>query len=71
MSAAAEMPAKTIHRLLECEYGADDKLRFQRNEDNPLEFGAVIIDETSMVDIFLFSALLRAMNPGNKASAYR
>ena len=66
MSAAAEMPAKTIHRLLECEYGADDKLRFQRNEDNPLEFGAVIIDETSMVDIFLFSALLRAMNPGTR-----
>lgn len=66
MSAAAEMSAKTIHRLLECEYGADDKLRFQRNEDNPLEFGAVIIDETSMVDIFLFSALLRAMNPGTR-----
>ena len=66
MTAATDMPAKTIHRLLECEYGADDKLSFQRNEDNPLEFGAVIVDEASMVDIFLFSALLRAMKPGTR-----
>ena len=66
MTAATDMPAKTIHRLLECEYGADDKLAFQRNEDNPLEYGAVIVDEASMVDIFLFSALLRAMRPGTR-----
>ena len=66
MTAATDMPAKTIHRLLECEYGADDKLSFQRNEDNPLDFGAVIVDEASMVDIFLFSALLRAMKPGTR-----
>ena len=66
MTAATDMPAKTIHRLLECEYGADDKLAFQRNEDNPLDYGAVIVDEASMVDIFLFSALLRAMRPGTR-----
>lgn len=66
MTAATDMPAKTIHRLLECEYGADDKLAFQRNEDNPLDYGAVIADEASMVDIFLFSALLRAMRPGTR-----
>lgn len=66
MTAATDMPAKTLHRLLECEYTDDDKLAFQRDEDNPLEFGAVIVDEASMVDIFLFSALLRAMKPGTR-----
>ncbi len=66
MTAATDMPAKTIHRLLECEYGAEDKLHFGRNEDNPLDIGAVIVDEASMVDIFLFSALLRAMKPGTR-----
>ena len=66
MTATTDMPAKTLHRLLECEYGDDDKLEFKRNEDNPLEFGAVIVDEASMVDIFLFSALLRALKPGTR-----
>lgn len=66
MNAATDMPAKTIHRLLECEYGADDRLSFQRNEDNPLDYGAVIVDEASMIDVFLFSALLRAMKPGTR-----
>lgn len=66
MSEASEMPAKTLHRLLECEYNGSDKLVFQRNEDNPLPYGAVIVDEASMVDIFLFSALLRALKPGTR-----
>lgn len=66
MTAATDMPAKTIHRLLECEYTSNDKLEFQRNEDNPLDYGAVIIDEASMVDVFLFSALLRALKPGTR-----
>lgn len=66
MTAATDMPAKTIHRLLECEYTSGGKLEFQRNEDNPLEFGAVIVDEASMVDVFLFSALLRALKPGTR-----
>ena len=66
MTAATDMPAKTIHRLLECEYGSDDRMQFMRNEDNPLEYGAVVVDEASMVDIFLFAALLRAMKPGTR-----
>lgn len=66
MTEATDMPAKTIHRLLECEYTSNDRLEFQRNEDNPLDYGAVIVDEASMVDIFLFSALLRALNPGTR-----
>lgn len=66
MTAATDVPAKTIHRLLECEYTDDDKLEFKRNENNPIDSGAVIIDEASMVDIFLFSALLRALKPGTR-----
>ena len=37
---------------------------FGRNEDNPLETDVVIIDEVSMVDIFLMKSLLRALVPG-------
>ncbi len=53
--------AKTVHRMLEMESGDEDKLRFFRNEENPLEARAVIIDEASMLDIPLFSALLSAI----------
>lgn len=51
--------AKTIHRLLE--YGnKGDKEMFGKNRENPLTFDAIIIDESSMIDLFLFSALLHA-----------
>ena len=40
------------------------RARFIRNEDNPLEAEAVIVDEASMIDIFLMRALLRALPPG-------
>jgi exodeoxyribonuclease V alpha subunit len=50
--------AVTIHRLLEMN---GESGSFQRNEDNPLECDLVIIDETSMVDVPLLDALLRAM----------
>ncbi len=62
--------AKTIHRLLEYGAGTDEEFlseaRFIRNEDNPLEAEAVIMDEASMVDIFLMRALLRALSPGTR-----
>ncbi|MDR0530878.1 MAG: ATP-dependent RecD-like DNA helicase [Oscillospiraceae bacterium] len=57
-------PAKTIHRLLEVEWGEDDRMRFTRNQRNPLAAQAVIIDEISMVDVPLFSALLDALPLG-------
>ena len=41
-------------------------MHFERNEENPLEADAVIIDETSMVDIYLMHALLRAISPGTR-----
>ena len=56
--------AKTIHRLLEVEWGEDDRQSFQRNQRNPLSAQAVVIDEISMVDVPLFSALLDALPLG-------
>ena len=61
MTEATGRNAKTIHRLLEVEWGTDDKPVFKRNLRNPLDCQAVIIDEMSMVDIFLFSSLLNAL----------
>ena len=61
MSEACGMEAKTIHRLLE--YGGEEG-DFARTPDNPLEMDTLIIDEMSMVDIFLMRSLLRAMTPG-------
>lgn len=61
--------AKTIHRLLEISgEPAEDGHRsnFERNEDNPLEVDAVVVDEVSMVDIHLLRALLAALIPGTK-----
>lgn len=55
--------AKTIHRLLEVQWGIYDEQIFQRNERNPLECDALIVDELSMTDSALFEALLRAVKP--------
>lgn len=53
--------ATTIHRLLEVEWGEGDKPVFKRNLRNPLDCQVIIVDEMSMVDIFLFSSLLDAL----------
>lgn len=61
--------AKTIHRLLELEGAVAQEsktARFERNEANPLEADVIIIDEMSMVDIFLFQALLKAVSIGTR-----
>ena len=63
MSEATGRNARTIHRLLE--YAGEDG-RFLRDEHNPLDCAAVVVDEMSMVDIFLFRALLRALTPGTR-----
>ena len=57
MTEATGRNATTIHRLLEVEWGEGDKPVFKRNLRNPLDCQALIIDEMSMVDIFLFSSL--------------
>ena len=61
MSELTGREAKTIHRLLEVDYTEEGRLKFRRNAKNPLPFGAVVIDEMSMVDIDLFQNLLRAI----------
>ncbi len=52
------LEAKTIHRLLEVDPATG---RFTRNEDKPLDCDLLIVDETSMVDVLLMHALLRAL----------
>ncbi len=61
MTEATGRVATTIHRLLEVEWGENDRPIFKRNLRNPLDCQAVIVDEMSMVDIFLFSHLLDAL----------
>ena len=65
MEEASGEPAMTIHRLLEYEYSQDeDDMYFGRNEENPLEYEAIIIDEASMIDIMLMDGLLVAIKDG-------
>lgn len=66
MSEATGCEAKTIHRLLEMEKNAVGELVFCRNERNPLLDKVVIIDESSMIDLELLVALLRAMRRGTR-----
>lgn len=57
--------ASTIHRLLETGFDpGSGNLVFSHDANNPLEVDAVIVDETSMVDIVLMAALLSAL-PGD------
>ncbi len=60
--------AQTIHRMLELSGGFEEEKQgeFGRNEQNPLETDVIIIDETSMVDIYLMNSLLRAVLPGTR-----
>lgn len=68
MSEATGGEAKTIHRLLGVSGAADDnsKSQFEKNEDNPIEADVIIIDEMSMVDIYLMHSLLRAIVVGTR-----
>lgn len=70
MTEATGFEARTIHRMLELNSALSDddarKVKFERNEENPLEADVIIIDEMSMVDIQLFQALLKAIAPGTR-----
>jgi exodeoxyribonuclease V alpha subunit len=60
MSEMTGLEAKTIHRLLEFNPAT---MGFKRDKDNPLPFDAVVVDETSMLDLFLAHSLLKATAP--------
>ena len=61
--------AQTIHRLLELSGALEEESKnasFGRNEDKPLEADVIIIDEASMVDVFLMNSLLKAICVGTR-----
>lgn len=69
MEEATGYEARTIHRMLEINGALSEEARaarFERNEENPLEADVIIVDEMSMVDIFLFQALLKAVTVGTR-----
>ena len=66
MSEATGEEAKTIHRLLEMEKDVNEELKFGRNSRNPLDENVVIVDEASMIDLSLMSALCEALKRGTR-----
>ena len=68
MSEACGMEARTIHRLLEVSGASEDgkTAGFGRDMNYPLDADVIIVDEMSMVDIFLFQALLAAIPQGTR-----
>ena len=69
MQEATGCEAQTIHRMLEISGAADEEegpKQFERNEENPLEADVIIVDEMSMVDIYLMHALLKAVTVGTR-----
>lgn len=69
MTEATGYESRTVHRLLELSGAAaleGKAARFERNEENPLEADVIIVDEMSMVDIFLFQSLLKAVSVGTR-----
>ena len=75
MSEATGRPAQTIHRLLgasgapsgqESDAAGQARVTFTVDRENPLDADVLIIDESSMVDIFLMRSLLTALAPGTR-----
>lgn len=69
MTEATGYEAQTIHRLLEISGVPEEEsagYHFERNMENPLEADVIIIDEMSMVDLFLMHALLSAVTVGTR-----
>jgi exodeoxyribonuclease V alpha subunit len=58
MTEATDFEAKTIHRLLEVDRKSGG---FKRGDDNPLDCDLLVVDETSMVDVLLMQALMKAI----------
>lgn len=65
LSQATGEEAKTIHRLLDLDW-KNGEGHFNYNENTKLSLDAVIVDEVSMVDEFVFNALLNALERGTR-----
>lgn len=76
MTEACGFEAQTIHRLLEISGGPVESagkttttslgMHFERNDENPLDTDVIIVDEMSMVDVNIMSALLKAVAVGTR-----
>lgn len=64
MSEATQCEAKTIHRLLEMEFDGENSDNFKKNENDLLDEDVIIVDEASMIDMYLMNSLLKAIKPG-------
>ena len=65
MGEVCERDAQTIHRMLGMSWDErTGQVKFQKNDKDPLKADAVIVDETSMVDLALMRAFLAALKPG-------
>ncbi len=58
-----DLPASTIHRLLQVEGEGGDGWSFHFNDQNPLPHRFIVTDEASMIDCTLLASLLRACTP--------
>ncbi len=66
MKEATGREARTIHRLLEVNGDPETEIFFNKTMDDPIETDVIIIDEMSMVDLYLFQSLLKAVVPGTR-----
>ena len=66
MSETTGFEARTVHRMLELNGGAEGSGGFERDESDPLEADVIIVDEMSMVDISLMYSLLKAISVGTR-----
>ncbi|MCK9252606.1 MAG: ATP-dependent RecD-like DNA helicase [Eubacteriales bacterium] len=66
---ATGRPAKTLHRLLNLQVSSDDgdqALAYRAEASKKLSADLVVVDEASMIDVFLLRSLLEAVEPGNR-----
>lgn len=69
LSEATGRTAKTLHRLLSLQFNPDDEdqdLAYRARPDTTLAADLIIVDEASMIDIFLLRSLLEAIEPGTR-----
>ncbi len=57
--------AQTIHRLIGMDISSGKPV-YRMNESNPLSADIIVVDETSMADVYIFNALLKAVKPSAK-----